>query len=125
MTKVEVRVDDGEGGAEQWQEARLGPDAGSVYWRQWFLPWDATPGTYSLAVRATNTRGETQTAERATPFPAGSTRLAEAIRRLDAAGLEITDVTLRRPTLDDVFLKLTGHAAESAPDGSENEEAAA
>ena len=59
------------------------------------------------------------------PFPAGSTRLAEAIRRLDAAGLEITDVTLRRPTLDDVFLKLTGRAAEQASDGSEDEEAAA
>lgn len=79
IEKVEVRIDDGEGGAEEWQEARLGPDAGSVYWRQWFLPWEATPGTYSLAVRATNTRGETQTAERATPFPAGSTGIQEVV----------------------------------------------
>ena len=79
VEKVEVRIDDGEGGDAPWQEARLGPDAGSVYWRQWFLPWDATPGTYSLSVRATNTRGETQTADRATPFPAGSTGIQEVV----------------------------------------------
>lgn len=52
------------------------------------------------------------------PFPPGSRGLAEAVRKLDAAGLEITDFSLRRPTLDDVFLTLTGHAAE------ENENAA-
>jgi ABC-2 type transport system ATP-binding protein len=35
-----------------------------------------------------------------------------AIRELDAAGIAVQDVGLRRPTLDDVFLSLTGHAAE-------------
>ena len=34
--------------------------------------------------------------------------------RLDAAGITVSDVGLRRPTLDDVFLTLTGHAAEAA-----------
>jgi len=45
--------------------------------------------------------------------------LTEAIRRLDAEGIELADISLRRPTLDDVFLSLTGHAAEevSAGDG--------
>ncbi|HWB71101.1 MAG TPA: AAA family ATPase, partial [Egibacteraceae bacterium] len=38
--------------------------------------------------------------------------LAEAVRRLDAAGLTIRDLALRGPTLDDVFLTLTGRAAE-------------
>ena len=38
--------------------------------------------------------------------------IAEAIRRLDDAGVGIADVAVRRPTLDDVFLQLTGHAAE-------------
>ena len=38
--------------------------------------------------------------------------LTEAIRRLDAEGVQLADVALRRPTLDDVFLSLTGHAAE-------------
>ena len=40
--------------------------------------------------------------------------LAEAVRRLDEAGVELEDLEVRRPTLDDVFLSLTGHAAEEA-----------
>ncbi|MDE3132743.1 MAG: ATP-binding cassette domain-containing protein [Acidobacteriota bacterium] len=36
----------------------------------------------------------------------------EAVRRLDEAGVGVDDIALRRPTLDDVFLALTGHAAE-------------
>ena len=40
--------------------------------------------------------------------------IAEAVRRLDAAGLAIDDLVVTRPTLDDVFLSLTGHAAEDA-----------
>ncbi len=39
--------------------------------------------------------------------------IVEAVRRLDRAGAGVEDIALRRPTLDDVFLKLTGHAAES------------
>jgi ABC-2 type transport system ATP-binding protein len=38
--------------------------------------------------------------------------IAEAVRRLDDAGVGIEDIALRRPTLDDVFIALTGHAAE-------------
>src|SRR6202049_4313125 len=41
----------------------------------------------------------------------GSDALIEAVRDLDAAGVEIHGLTLRRPSLDDVFLGLTGHAA--------------
>ncbi len=44
----------------------------------------------------------------------GSASLVEALRQLDAAGIKVLDVALRRPTLDDVFLSLTGHAAETA-----------
>jgi ABC-2 type transport system ATP-binding protein len=51
--------------------------------------------------------------------------IAEAVRRLDEAGVGVDDVALRRPTLDDVFLNLTGRAAESAEDGDQAEEAAA
>lgn len=46
------------------------------------------------------------------PFSAGARGLAEAVRQFDAAGLEITDLSLRRPTLDEVFLTLTGHSTE-------------
>ncbi len=35
----------------------------------------------------------------------------EVVRALDAAGVEVTSVTVQRPTLDDVFLTLTGGAA--------------
>ncbi|MGH3262131.1 MAG: daunorubicin/doxorubicin resistance ABC transporter ATP-binding protein DrrA, partial [Trebonia sp.] len=38
--------------------------------------------------------------------------IAEAVRRLTEVGLGVDDIHLRRPTLDDVFLALTGHAAE-------------
>ena len=38
--------------------------------------------------------------------------IIEAVRRLDGAGVGVDDIALRRPTLDDVFLALTGHAAE-------------
>ena len=42
----------------------------------------------------------------------GSDALIDAVRRLDAAGVVTRGLTLRRPSLDDVFLTLTGHAAE-------------
>ncbi len=42
----------------------------------------------------------------------GSNALVEAVRRLDSAQVDTADLTLRRPSLDDVFLSLTGHAAE-------------
>jgi ABC-2 type transport system ATP-binding protein len=45
--------------------------------------------------------------------------IAEAIRRLDDAGIAIDDIAVSRPTLDDVFLTLTGHAAEQADDEAE------
>jgi ABC-2 type transport system ATP-binding protein len=39
--------------------------------------------------------------------------IVEAVRLLDDAGVGVEDIALRRPTLDDVFLALTGHAAEA------------
>ena len=45
--------------------------------------------------------------------------IAEAVRRLDAGNVSIADIAVRRPTLDDVFISLTGHAAE--PDEEEEE----
>jgi len=53
------------------------------------------------------------------PVTGGAKLLAEVIRELDLRGVEIDDIGLRRPTLDDVFLSLTGHHAEDAEgDGS-------
>jgi len=39
--------------------------------------------------------------------------IADAVRRLDDAGIAIDDISVSTPTLDDVFLNLTGRAAES------------
>lgn len=46
------------------------------------------------------------------PVSTGSAALFEVLKSLDAAGIHALDVGLKRPSLDDVFLSLTGHAAE-------------
>lgn len=46
------------------------------------------------------------------PVSGGSKAIVEAVRRLDEANIMVDDISLRRPTLDDVFLSLTGHIAE-------------
>jgi ABC-2 type transport system ATP-binding protein len=56
------------------------------------------------------------------PLNRGAGGIAEAVRRLDASQVRIADIAVRRPTLDDVFISLTGHAAEEPE--SEQEEAA-
>jgi ABC-2 type transport system ATP-binding protein len=45
------------------------------------------------------------------PAPDGMITLRAALDRLDSAGIAIEDIGLRRPSLDDVFLALTGHGA--------------
>jgi ABC-2 type transport system ATP-binding protein len=49
----------------------------------------------------------------------GSDALIDAVRGLDAAGVRTQGLALRRPSLDDVFLALTGHAAEEEEAGNE------
>ncbi|WP_433545979.1 ATP-binding cassette domain-containing protein [Streptomyces sp. CA-294286] len=58
------------------------------------------------------TKVEQHTRKLTVPVTGGAKLLAEVIRELDARGVEIDDIGLRRPTLDDVFISLTGHAAE-------------
>ncbi|MCT4355621.1 ATP-binding cassette domain-containing protein [Streptomyces sp. Je 1-79] len=55
---------------------------------------------------------ENHTRKLTVPVTGGAKLLAEVIRDLDTVGVEIDDIGLRRPTLDDVFISLTGHAAE-------------
>jgi daunorubicin resistance ABC transporter ATP-binding subunit len=47
------------------------------------------------------------------PVTGGAQTLTAALRSLDAEGIELADVGLRKPTLDDVFLFLTGHVAQT------------
>jgi ABC-2 type transport system ATP-binding protein len=56
------------------------------------------------------------------PVQGGAGVLIEALRKLDDANIVVLDVALRRPTLDDVFLTLTGHEAELAePEAAETD----
>ena len=55
------------------------------------------------------------------PISGGATVLTDALRRLDAAHIAVDDVGLRRPTLDDVFLSITGHGAEVGHSREANE----
>ena len=49
--------------------------------------------------------------------------IADAVRRLDDAGIAIDDIAIRRPTLDDVFLTLTGRPPEPDQDSDQDDEA--
>jgi hypothetical protein len=55
---------------------------------------------------------DTQTGQVTVPIADGVAVLPEVVRRLDAAGLGLSDLAMRRPTLDDVFLALTGHTTQ-------------
>lgn len=48
------------------------------------------------------------------PAKGGAGMLVEVVRQLDDAGIKIDNVILRQPSLDDVFLQLTGHGAQEA-----------
>ncbi len=48
--------------------------------------------------------------------------LTEAVRRLDAEKIQLADIGLRRPSLDDVFLVLTGHTAEQTAEDGQGEQ---
>ncbi|MFP4636276.1 MAG: ATP-binding cassette domain-containing protein, partial [Nitriliruptoraceae bacterium] len=70
----------------------------------------------AAAIIATLTSGEVvidhQRALLTAPVDGGAGALMQALRQLDAADIEVRDVGLRRPTLDDVFLALTGHQSQ-------------
>jgi ABC-2 type transport system ATP-binding protein len=53
------------------------------------------------------------------PIQGGAPVLTRALRDLDDAGVTLKDVGLRRPTLDEVFISLTGHKAEESNDEEE------
>jgi len=52
------------------------------------------------------------------PVAGGSTAIVNIVRKLDENNISIADIALRRPTLDDVFLSLTGHATENTEEVS-------
>jgi DMSO/TMAO reductase YedYZ molybdopterin-dependent catalytic subunit len=68
VSGVELRVDDG-----PWQPARLYDVPSIDTWRQWTLPWAATPGKHRLTVRATDTNGRLQDEDERPVLPDGAT----------------------------------------------------
>jgi DMSO/TMAO reductase YedYZ molybdopterin-dependent catalytic subunit len=64
---VEVKIDN-----SSWREATLGPDLANTTWRQWWIDWDAKPGTHTLSVRAINKNGEIQTEKKKDVLPDGA-----------------------------------------------------
>ncbi|WP_374706992.1 molybdopterin-dependent oxidoreductase [Catellatospora sp. TT07R-123] len=67
VSVVEVRVDEG-----PWEPATLAGTVGPDTWRQWTIPWKATPGTHTISVRAADATGALQPEDRADPFPDGA-----------------------------------------------------
>lgn len=68
IAAVEVRVDDG-----SWQRATLSNDVSDDTWRMWTLDWNATSGTHTIQVRATDKDGYTQTQTVSPVAPDGAT----------------------------------------------------
>jgi DMSO/TMAO reductase YedYZ molybdopterin-dependent catalytic subunit len=65
---VEVRIDDG-----PWRPAEVATEVSIDAWRQWTYRWDASPGDHTIAVRATDGTGRTQTGRTAPVAPNGAT----------------------------------------------------
>ncbi|MDR6610847.1 molybdopterin-dependent oxidoreductase [Leifsonia sp. 1010] len=74
---VEVRIDGGD-----WQQAKLSTPINADTWVQWSLDWDATPGSHTLAVRATDRAGRVQEQKRTPIAPNGSTGWQQTLVRV-------------------------------------------
>ncbi len=83
----------------------------------------AAAGDVARAAQALSALGEPQRVgdgdELSIPATAGVSLVTAAATALQEAGVEVSELALRRPTLDDVFLTLTGHAAEQAAEDEE------
>ena len=71
----------------------------------------------SIATATARRRVDEHTRRLTVPAHGGAMRLVQVVRDLDEASIGIDDIGIRRPTLDDVFLSLTGHAAEETDGG--------
>jgi DMSO/TMAO reductase YedYZ molybdopterin-dependent catalytic subunit len=64
---VDIRIDQAD-----WQPARISPAISKATWVQWLYAWDATPGSHTVEVRATDGTGEVQTDAQTPPAPDGA-----------------------------------------------------
>jgi DMSO/TMAO reductase YedYZ molybdopterin-dependent catalytic subunit len=77
IDRVEVSID-----GAPWVTAELAGEDTVDTWRQWVYRWNATAGDHRIRVRATDSTGATQTADRAEPFPDGATGHHEIVVRV-------------------------------------------
>ena len=66
VSKVEVAIDG------EWREAQLSTPISDTTWVQWVVPWDATPGSHRISVRATDGTGALQEERPSPPAPDGA-----------------------------------------------------
>ncbi|WP_435748914.1 molybdopterin-dependent oxidoreductase [Microbacterium sp. PMB16] len=77
IERVEVKIDEGE-----WTPVTLSKPINDDTWVQWFMEWDATPGTHYVAVRAINKNGDLQIEDRAPIAPNGSSGWQRSLIRV-------------------------------------------
>ena len=80
------------------------------------------PATVQVLAALADGEGPHHDGQVVTVTVADRSALAQAVRRLDEAGIAVEDLALRRPSLDEVFLALTGHPAEEEPRTDDVEE---
>ncbi|MGH3747595.1 MAG: hypothetical protein ACRDT8_09375 [Micromonosporaceae bacterium] len=80
----------------------------------------ATTMSVLAAIGSADPISDPQERSAAVAVASGVPALVEAVRKLDASGITPSDIGIRRPTLDDVFLRLTGHAAGEPGAGDED-----
>ncbi|TFV98209.1 molybdopterin-dependent oxidoreductase [Leifsonia flava] len=78
IKQVDVKIDDND-----WQAAKLSVPVNVDTWVQWYVDWEATPGTHYVTVRATDKNGKQQVEERAPIAPDGSSGLQKTLIRVN------------------------------------------
>ncbi|MFO1532568.1 MAG: ATP-binding cassette domain-containing protein [Thermoplasmatota archaeon] len=97
-------------GTSKELKARLGGDFVEIT-----LEEQAHLGAVVAALKVRSAQVDTDRARIRIPAPKGAQTLAQVLAKVPPAALAGAEVALRRPTLDDVFLALTGHGAEEKP----------
>ncbi|MEL4319424.1 molybdopterin-dependent oxidoreductase [Leifsonia sp. YIM 134122] len=78
IEQVDVKIDDND-----WQKATLSVPVNVDTWVQWYVDWEATPGTHYVTVRATDKNGKQQAEKRAPIAPDGSSGLQKTLIRVN------------------------------------------
>ena len=92
IDKVELQIGD-----DDWVTCELADEPTIDSWRQWSYRWNAEPGSYTIAVRATDASGYTQTEEQVDVGPGRRHRLAHDLGRGHLTSASRSDDSRSRP----------------------------